>query len=156
MGAQGGFHRRLGEHHRGHVAERVWRLHHVHPADQLALHAEMLGGGEWRDMGQHLFRHAHVLQHAQDFVVDGDRARLVPNGGAAVDRQGAQPRLPQQPRCHGAGRAEAYNGDVKIGHAGTSPMAVCARFTSSLLGGAMPQWSVRPGGQVQSPGPPTR
>ena len=112
-------------------------------------------------MGQHGLGHAHVLQRAHDLAIDHDGAGFAVHFGAAVDGQGAKAGLPQHAGGDGPRRAEAHHdyvevGDVEVGHAGTNPMASCARLTASLLGGAIPQWSVRPGGHVQSAGPPTR
>ena len=164
---------RLQEHHRGRPAHRIRRVDHGEPADQLAIHAVVLGSEERCKVRPHRLGHVEVLVDAQDLVVHGEGARLVVNVGEAVDDQYAVTHLAEHAGGRGARRPEAGDGDVVVLHfnvlAGALPRPVdqmrssaakptlrCAALSSGVGPVAMPQWSMRPGGHFQSSGVPTR
>jgi hypothetical protein len=122
----------------------------------------MFGCRERRHMRQNLIGHAQILKQPHDFMIDGDRPRLVPNRNDPVDRKRAQACLAEQAGRNCACRPEPDDHDVKISRchsaarADANGTANWACFKASVFGGAMPQWSARPGGQVHSDGPRTR
>ena len=83
--AQGRLDRRLRKDHGGRVTERIGFRDHIDAADQLALGAKMLRGRKRRDVGHYALGGAEIIQQAQDFMVDRDRARLVVDIALTVD-----------------------------------------------------------------------
>jgi len=114
MRTQCGFDRRLREHVRRRVAQRVRRRDHGQPLDQLAVHAEVLRRREGLQMRRHRIHHAELLEHAKYLVVDGNGARLVVDLPRTVAHPHAQAHAGEETRRHRPRRAEADHRDVEV------------------------------------------
>ncbi len=99
-------------------------------------------------------------------VIERDGARLVVDAGEPVDHQCAMAKAAKHASGNRAGRPETSDQYIVIGgdrgrcHARSPATIWGPKGTDSwaflqclLLGGAMPHWSVRPGGQIHSLGP---
>ena len=102
----------------GRPAERVGRRDDVGLLDGVAVHAEIARAGMRPDMGAQLRADAGELHTAHDFVVGGDRSRLVVDAGHALDHGDRQPLTPQQSRGGGADRPVSDNRDVAVHRVG--------------------------------------
>ena len=113
MLAQRAFDRRLREHHRRDVSERIRRLDHRHALDQLAVDAEELRWRERLDMWTDGIEQSELLEHPHDLVVDRDGAWLAVDLGLPVTDVDRKAGLREQ-RCRdGSGRPEADDRDVE-------------------------------------------
>ena len=116
--AQHGLEFGLDEMDAGRPAERVGGRDDVGLFDGVAVDAEIARAGMGPDMGAQFLADTGELHAAHDFVIGGDRSRIVVDAGHALDHEDLQALAAQQSRGGGADGSVSDNRDVAVHRVG--------------------------------------